>query len=364
MRNKQFSGQRVIFFLVLVFPLILISCTRCVLPSSDKTGDEIVFMSYNVQNIFDDSDNGTEYSEFDPSNSDWGTSQYNTRLFNLSEVIRRSISGGPDVIALQEIENYRVAEDLVSAYLKGMGYKSIIVTDTEGSAIQLGIISRIELADVKVHQIIENGRTIGRPILEAVIHTDISSVYIFNNHWKSKLGGAEETEPDRIASAAFLKRRISELHFNDPLVEIVVFGDLNENWDEYNRISGSYVTALIPYEINTSSDISGSIKIITDSSGFPVVSAVESLIMFSPWDENSSANGSYVYNDSWETIDHMLLNSSMFNNKGYDYRNFSVMSENFLTDVSGRPFAWKTETGYGYSDHLPLLLVLEKQEGE
>ncbi|MCK5674323.1 MAG: endonuclease/exonuclease/phosphatase family protein, partial [Spirochaetales bacterium] len=151
-------------------------------------------MSYNTQNIFDDTDNGTEYPEFDPSGGEWGTSEYNTRLFNLSEIIRRSVDRGPDLIALQEIENERVAEDLVEGYLKGLGYNYIIVTDTEDSAIQLGFISRLELNNIKVHHILSNGKLLGRPILEVSVTVKENTVYVFNNHWKSKLGGAEETE--------------------------------------------------------------------------------------------------------------------------------------------------------------------------
>ncbi|MCK5154638.1 MAG: endonuclease/exonuclease/phosphatase family protein [Spirochaetales bacterium] len=319
-------------------------------------------MSYNVQNIFDDSDNGTEYPEFDPGGGQWGTSLYNTRLFNLSEVIRRSISGGPDIIALQEIENSRVVEDLVENYLKGMGYNYLIVTDTEDSAIQIGFISRLELASIRVHQILLDGHTTGRPILEITIATDAGTLNIFNNHWKSKLGGAEETEPSRIASAALLSRRINDLYLLDPGAEVVVLGDLNENWDEYRRNNGDYTTALIPFEDNPSRNITGSILITGSRDAINRVSTMgsESILLYTPWCTYTEMYGSYVYNDSWETIDHVLLNSTMFNGTGFEYKSFSVVTDDYLLNRWGKPLSWKTETGYGYSDHLPILLVIEK----
>lgn len=358
MRKKQFKGQIVIFFII--FLIIFISCTRCVLPGSDSLKNRIVFMSYNTQNIFDDTDNGTEYPEFDPSNNGWGISQYNTRLFNLSETIRRSVSGGPDLIALQEIENERVALDLVEGYLQGLGYDYIAVTETDGSAIQLGFISRFELKNIKVHQILRNGKLAGRPILEAslVLGTDI--IHVFNNHWKSKLGGAEETEPSRIASAALLSRRIDGLQTTDPLVEIVVLGDLNENWDEYHRNNRSYPTALIPYEVNPSPSITGSILVLEDKNSFSNLQDSGLILLFSPWCTYTERYGSYVYNDSWETIDHILLNSSMFNDKGFEYKSFSVIDDDYLLNTWGTPLSWKTQIGYGYSDHLPILLILER----
>ena len=362
MRKKQFKGRIVIFFILSIFLVIFISCTRCVLPGSDIFQNRIIFMSYNTQNIFDDSDNGTEYPEFDPSNNEWGISQYNTRLFNLSELIRRSVSGGPDLIALQEIENKRVAEDLVDSYLKGLGYNYIIVTETEGSAIQLGLISRFELRNIKVHQVLSDGKLIGRPILEASIVLDTSIVHVFNNHWKSKLGGAENTEPERIASSALLSRRINELQLADPMVEIVVLGDLNENWDEYRRNNGDYTTALIPFEDNPSRNITGSILITGSRDAINRVSTMgsESILLYTPWCTYTEMYGSYVYNDSWETIDHVLLNSTMFNGTGFEYKSFSVVTDDYLLNRWGKPLSWKTETGYGYSDHLPILLVIEK----
>jgi len=326
MRKKQFSGQMVISFILLCFLFFIISCTRCVLPDFDSSSNRIVFMSYNTQNIFDDIDNGTEYPEFDPSGGEWGISQYNTRLFNLSEVIRRSVSGGPDVIALQEIENARVAEDLVEGYLKGMGYNYIIVTDAEDSAIQLGFLSRFEFQKVKVHQILKDDKATGRPILEASVNIDSNTLYIFNNHWKSKLGGAEDTEPARIASAALLCRRIKELQLADPMAEIVILGDLNENWDEYTRINGNYITALIPLEDKPSLEITGSIIITKNRNNFlmPVLDS-EQAVLYSPWGEYTEGYGSYSYNKSWETIDHVLLNSAMFNGKNFEYTSIQAL---------------------------------------
>ncbi|MCK5673849.1 MAG: endonuclease/exonuclease/phosphatase family protein, partial [Spirochaetales bacterium] len=304
MRLKQYSGQTVIFFLLSIFFLLLVSCSRCVLPGSDDFQDQIVFMSYNVQNIFDDADNGTEYPEFDPGGGQWGTSQYNTRLFNLSEIIRRSVSGGPDIIALQEIENRRVADDLVESYLKGMGYNHIIVTDTDDSAIQIGFISRLEPEHIKVHQIFLDGHITGRSILELSIITDAGTLNIFNNHWKSKLGGAKETEPARIAAGAVLRRRILELSEENSLAEIIVFGDLNENWDEYLRIGGEYITALMPLA-EAAFTLTGPILITGSKDECNQFVESESIILYSPWCAESDKSGSYVYNDTWQTIDHI-----------------------------------------------------------
>ncbi|HDY87630.1 MAG TPA: hypothetical protein ENH82_05865 [bacterium] len=59
------------------------------------------------------------------------------------------------------------------------------------------------------------------------------ALIIFNNHWKSKLGGAEETEFQRLEVAALIAGKLREIHLEQPYADIVVLGDLNENVVEY-----------------------------------------------------------------------------------------------------------------------------------
>ncbi len=359
MKLNKVSGQRVIFLIMSIQLFIFISCTRCVLPGLDSSQNQIVIMSYNTQNVFDDVTNGSEYPEFNPSVSSWGTGEYNTRLSNLAEVIRRSCVRGPDIIALQEVENHHVVEDLVENYLKGMGYKYIAVTDTPDSAIQLGILSRFELDKVVVHGIYMDGKIIGRPILEASVLTGKNSFYIFNNHWKSKLGGPEETEPSRIEAARLLSRRILELKLEDKNVEIIALGDFNENWDEQRRINSAYNTALIPLEDCSSGKSIGIICIGEGKNDFQLEKNLDNLIVFSPWRGYVERSGSYEYNNVWDTIDNVMLTSSLFDNINLKYESFNVVANDFMLTSQGYPNKWKTNTGYGYSDHLPILLTLD-----
>ena len=49
-------------------------------------------------------------------------------------------------------------------------------------------------------------------------------------------------------------------------------------------------------------------------------------------------------------IDHILMNSGMFNGTGFEYDGFHVLKDDYLLNTSGYPLKWRTETGYGYSD--------------
>ena len=62
-------------------------------------------MSYNVENLFDDVDDGTEYPEYDPGRGSWSSEAFPLRVDTIAEVVRKSVPGGPDILLLQEVEN-------------------------------------------------------------------------------------------------------------------------------------------------------------------------------------------------------------------------------------------------------------------
>ncbi len=332
---------------------------RCSMPGSGVSRNGITVMTYNVQNIFDAADDGSEYAEFDPSAGVWNEVLYNTRLVRLSETIKGIVRGGPDIIALQEIENGRVAEDLIALYLKGMGYSYYAFTDKEGSAVQLAVISRFPISCARVHDQY-SGNTLLRPVLEADIETDMGRLYLFNNHWKSRIGGAEETEYLRIMSASVVRERVQAVAASDPSACIIVAGDLNENHDEYLRNGGVYRTALMPYAAAGDGDtgqslyISGRPEDLFSEKSFPV--------LYDPWADNRSGTGSYFFGDVWETIDHILMNSAVMSSPEYTYSSFETGSLSFLFTDDNRPSAWSTRSGTGYSDHLPLVVSFTRRK--
>lgn len=312
--------------------------------------DEITVLTYNVQNIFDAVDNGTEYYEYDPGNGEWNDILYNTRLLNLSEVIKTSVKGGPDIIALQEVENLHVVTDLRELYLKGMGYRDIAATAKEDSAVQVAVISRIPFDSVFVHDISCGLSENLRPVLEVDFQTGTKRVYLFNNHWKSRIGGAFETEYQRRYSAMILKERIESIFKSDPSAEIVALGDFNESHDEYIRTGGEYCTALIPFSESAMPDCSSSLVLTGNLDNLSF--SPKAFVMYDPWFNEQKEVGSYFYKSEWETIDHcMIIGLSSL-------PEFSVAGAAFLLTPEGIPAEWNKRAGTGYSDHLPLLLKL------
>ena len=342
-----------------------ILASSCTFPMPFRSRS-VEVLTYNVQNLFDDTADGAEYEEYDPNRSDWGVAEYYQRLENLSRVIRDASPGGPDVVALQEIEHAGVLEDLRDRFLGGLGYRYVCAAEKSASPIVVGVLSRIPLLNAKTHGAYVDGEVSLRPMLEVELEMRDASLVIFICHWKSKLGGARETEPYRVAAAAALSEVIGERVRDSPETGVIVLGDLNERENEYDLTGRQYQTALMPFDELDRGDggVGGdqaSLRIVSESDVADVVLASSTdLIFFSPWME-SGYPGSYSYHGEWERIDHMLFYTSLFDSKGFEFRRFTVAAPEYILDSEGRPLDYSIRGGTGYSDHLPLLVELELQ---
>ena len=108
-------------FPVSVFFAILLSIL-CGCPLDPFADDgQLVIMSYNTQNLFDDVSQGLEYPEYDPDNGDWNTDSYLGKLAALGAAVKKSPKT-PDIILLQEVENLKVIKALAEDFLVSSGY--------------------------------------------------------------------------------------------------------------------------------------------------------------------------------------------------------------------------------------------------
>jgi exonuclease III len=334
----------------------------CLFPDSEP--EELLLLSYNVQNLFDDVGDGSEYPDYDPASDSWSADLYHFKLLQLSDVLSRYPEGGADILLLQEIENLNALEMLVTHYLKGCGYRYYCISDAKDSAVNTAILSRYSLEDIQAHSVSIEGIPAGRPILECKTQVAGRPLWLFNCHWKSKSGGAVETEPLRRASAAVLAGRIQQIEGQHDHANIIVAGDLNECIDEQERIEAEYPTALVPEQVYmglSASQRSGCIGVTGSAkdrdSAWGAAIDSEALILVSPWlMEPRPQIGSYAYRSEWETIDHFLLSPALFDNRGVEFEQFEVIQSEQLLNEDGFPKRWISQLESGYSDHLPLLL--------
>ena len=336
----------------------------------------ITVVSYNVQNLFDATDDGGEYRQFTRAGG-WTSVLYTAKLRAIGRALRAAERGGADLVALQEVEHYGAAQQLVNLELTGLGYRHVVWLPDPHNPTGPVVLSKLAVRRVGalwVSRSPGDGPRDGfkedqdpplRPILEVELALgaagDAPSLFLFNNHWKSKQGGAAATEGYRRRSAALLAARLDEIVAADPTAEILVVGDLNEAVDEYARQGRRYVTALMPAP--EASDAAGVLRVTGT-----IPPAAAPLELFSPWlgyQAGAAPPGSYHFRDAWVTIDHVLLGPGLFDEVGLSYAagGFAVIHDGLL-DAGGAPRGFhRGPPPSGFSDHLPLRLELTLHSG-
>lgn len=299
-------------------------------------------VSYNVQNLMDANLDGTEYTEYTPDGG-WTDAAYKARLSRLSQVLRTSEIHDADVLVLQEVEHRGVMEDLMRLHLSRSGWTYFAVVKDPSSPIGIGIASKVEPEFVRSH----HGHT-GRPILEASFSVGGQRIILYGVHGKSQIG--TDTEEARIDMARTVASAASE--WNDALV--VVCGDFNEDPD-VSRTAGEQ-TALVLLDLPSTA-------LYTQNGSLPVTgnrSRVSGPVWYSPYLDSSLdlGKGSYVYQSVWHRFDQMLGQGALFDGKGWDFLDFSILSQPLVCNADGTPFAWDRTLLSGYSDHFPIRIRL------
>jgi len=338
---------------------------------------------WNVQALFDGNETGNEYDDYREA-AGWTTEKFEARLTAISQAIqqmlREDTPGGkadkqavPDLIGFVELENSGILGSLANGALSGHGYLWTAFGNLPLSPLGIGFLSRYPFKDVRSHSITVEENTAPRPILEVRVEPRGQPLVFLLCHWKSKLGNDAATEALRRASARVVQRRLRELKESEPATPVIVMGDLNENYDEFYRHSGTaagFLSALLPDKSGTAAMAAAMAGMVSNS-----LAAGEFLVLsgekppriqafpkdvpalYSPW-EGELTGGTFYFRDEWETIDHFLLSESLFDGNGWGYSACHIANHAPFTTAEGFPNSYVPRTGRGLSDHLPLLLFL------
>lgn len=175
---------------------------------------ELKITTYNVENLFDDKNDGTEYSDFNIKKSSWNTKKYQEKLSNLSEAINKI---NPDIIALQEVENYSTLKELAGI----CGYKFYKFTKDSSAPFGVGIMSKIDILDTRSYSV-KGVKT--RDILRVSFKFNENEFSIFINHFPA----AKNTIKERRAAATTLYQAINETIKNGK-ENLILLGDFNSD---------------------------------------------------------------------------------------------------------------------------------------
>lgn len=249
---------------------------------------------------------------------DWDKETKNAKLDNLVASIISYSDNGPDILALQEIENNNILNQLFKL-LEPYGYiDSKLIEGKDYRGIDTALITKFKITDSKLHYISFSGKFEGkdtRPILEATLDVMGNNVKIYNVHFPS---GFHDVSM-RLDSLKILQELL--INQNDPTIAL---GDFNVNTKEDNKL-----------DIYKSQQEYWSVAHLVGC---------------------SACKGSYYYNygKTWEYLDTIFLSKD----RGISYVPDSIdihsTSSNSYSD-SGKPINFNSKNKYGVSDHLPMV---------
>ncbi|MCB0878697.1 MAG: endonuclease/exonuclease/phosphatase family protein [Thermoleophilia bacterium] len=216
-------------------------------PAADEPRPSVRIAQLNAHNFFDTTDGYGSDTILTPQ-------QYEIKLGKLGLAIRDAMHA-PDVIAMQEVENIGVLQDLAARpELARYGYRPLLVDGTDPRGIDVGYLyrpDRVELVSSEARgttRVSASGRNVQlftRPPLVATFRVRSdgaagaddaragASFTLINNHFTSKLQGSDGEEKRRLQSAwvSHLASGDAGVADLDP-ARVIVLGDLNAGLDE------------------------------------------------------------------------------------------------------------------------------------
>jgi len=329
----------------------------CLFALALSAGEPLRVASWNVENLFDTVDDPTNEGDdqFLPQDSytRWNEAKYARKLQNLAELVAAL---KPDILCLVEIENRRVLVDLQQALLRQrqVDLPHIVHRDSQDKrGIDVAILSRH--APTATEWLA--GNTGGREMLVADFKVDGAPLTLFVNHWKSQAlyDGMKKTDSDalRRSEAQISRRAVAARLKKNPAAAILLTGDLNDNID---------------------------CDILEKNAGLALkreMLRVDPTLLFNlSADLPAKARGTYYYasGKKWNSFDSISVSAGMLDafTPAAPWRvvpgSYTLFRFPAHLDDDGRPspfrFVRSKAKGnrfiYGYSDHLPVCVALER----
>jgi len=307
---------------------------------------------YNVENLFDTiHDKKKTDQEFLPTGKNqWNSEKYFNKLQHLSKVISELGSDdGPDVLGLCEIENRRVLKDLIKTpLLQKKGYEIVHYESPDVRGIDVALIykkSIFTFVDAKKYKVKlpDKKRSATRDILLVQLANNKNDTFVFLvNHFPSRLGGIEKSNPNRRAAATILKSVFDSIITANYLSKIVMMGDFNDEPED------------------------SSIKFVLKCN-FNMGQSSYNEIYNPMLDLKNKGEGTIVYKKQYELIDQfMMSNHLLFQNNKVHYvpNSVTIFKPEYIQEQNpkykGEPFRTMAGQKYlnGYSDHFPIYMKI------
>jgi len=312
----------------------------------------LTIASYNVENLFDLNNDGTEYDVYVPGK--WNLTSYKNKLKNISFVISKI---NADIISLQEIESQTALDDLkIQLRRDGVKYSHDAFVKAPKQAVGIGVLSKYPIVNV-LHYPVAGFR----PILRCDIAVESDTISVFSVHFPAKT----HLESERVRAANVCKKAIDSLAEK---YEYYIAGDFNSDFDEFAKT--------LSQERDNTNGKTGINHVLKTFRGYvgekPQISLapLNENKHFDPWAElTPNERWSYIFRGNKNTLDHILFPKNMTDTIGWRYV-WGSFSHFLIPDIikDGKPYRWQynrasgVHYNSGYSDHLPVTAKITNEK--
>ncbi len=315
-------------------------------PSASVPPGAYQFCFWNVENLFDDTDDKRNTID-DPYDNWFATDVADRQLKydHLSDALLRLNGGrGPDVLACCEVESTRAAEllrDALNAKLPtdALKYTHVAMKDLSGGRhIAPCLITRLAVDPDRVRL---HGR--GLRILEAHVVANGHDLCVVASHWTSQLRGGED---GRDNYARTITGVYSEQMRANPRADFLVCGDFNTTPDDET--------------------VTGTLRMVGDRARVQPTAAdplLYNLLAGKP----PESFGTHTYERKPLVYDQVGVSAGLLDGDGWgcDPNSVAVPTDGLMRAGGTRREPWRfggpkapPTGGRGYADHFPVTLTL------
>ena len=334
----------------LVSTLMVVVLATIVLPCVAQHRYGVMF--YNVENLFDTINDASAADEDMLPRADraWTEERYQQKLSDVARVISDLSIGGelPAVVALAEVENRRVLDDLASQKAIASANYSVCHYDSpDERGIDVAMLFRPDVfvyeGSCAVKANVESAPNLQtRDYLLVWGEMGGSDVVFCVVHFPSRIGGVKQTEHLRMGCAKQVREIVDSAMRANPDRRVVVLGDMNDNPN--NRSIRQVLGAKrVGHRVEN-----GRLYNLTAS----------------------GRGGSSVYDGRWNRYDNIIVSANLLlQGEGLHVvmpkRNGRVRyAQRFEYLLDDRKYPKPTYSGSDYmggvSDHLPIYMMLER----
>lgn len=304
----------------------------------------LTFVQYNCENLFDcEHDSLKQDTEFLPQSArGWGYTKYWTKVRNVAQCLLscgNDEGAPPDFVTLCEVENDSVVVDIIRhSQLREAHYEYIMTNSPDVRGIDVALLyNPFAFRPINHYSLAVDLEDKNHPLRHILYVAGVTiaddTLHIFVVHAPSRYGGKRKSSPRREAVALRVCQSIDSIRAISNHAKIIVAGDFNDGPDD---------KSLKIYEDDAMSNAARDAKGRYEGN------------------DNQKVKGTYKYKGEWESIDHVLVSSSLIDNVVEGFVNApSFLLENDKQYGGLKPR--RSFVGYrfrkdGYSDHLPLVI--------